>query len=123
MHEGWEISVFRKKGDLRRMGKYIQKNKRPIAPIFPHMPSSRQETSGDAFTVEQERSAAEEQNAQSRINEAKKTEAEKKTKIKTAPKSKAESRNNITVNDLRNGFKMSVIIGDPVSKKYRKPQK
>ena len=97
------------------MGKFIQPNGRQAAPIFPQMPKvqlrlDRPKAPYDKMKKPQEAKPKEAPVMQER-RDPQKTAA--------APE-KASASKRMTVNDLRNGFKMSVIIGEPVSRKYRR---
>ena len=96
------------------MGKFIQPGKRPISPIFPQMPNPQPRMSWDAQPPKKREMAAE------RPKEEAPVKQQKPVMKKAVPPQKPAENKKITTNDLRNGFKMSVIIGEPVSKKYRR---
>ena len=93
------------------MGKYISTGNRTAAPIFPKMPNVEQRTQAESRprtdpkkTEEKvQRKPAEKVNARGAI-----------VKKDAKPKEKG-----ITAAELRQGFKMSIILGEPVSRKYR----
>lgn len=96
------------------MGKFIQPGKRPISPIFPQMPNQKPRMSWDAQPPKKREMAAEKPREEAPVKQ------ERTVGNRAVSPQKPIEKNKITINDLRNGFKMSVIIGDPVSKKYRR---
>ena len=96
------------------MGKFIQPNGRQAAPIFPQMPGGRQRMGSPQAPYDKSKTPKDEKPEKAPIIQ--KRPVPKKTEA--APKQSVSKR--MTVNDLRNGFKMSVIIGEPVSRKYRR---
>ena len=97
------------------MGKFIQPNGRPAAPIFPQMPKVQQRMGNPQNVSERKRSVKDESTTPKEAPIMKETPTPKQTAIPE----KASASKKMTVNDLRNGFKLSIIIGEPVSRKYR----
>lgn len=99
------------------MGKYIQPNGRQAAPIFPQMPKVQQRMGGPQNLSDRKRPV---QDENPKPKEAPVMQERSIPKKQAVTPEKVSASKKMTVNDLRNGFKMSVIIGEPVSRKYRK---
>jgi len=93
------------------MGKYISTGNRTAAPIFPKMPSVDQRTNSAPKPRTEPKRPKEKTPENVAVNVKPNVE---KVKNATAP-----TKKHMTSDDLRQGFKMSVILGDPVSRKYR----
>ncbi|MBE6610573.1 MAG: hypothetical protein E7634_07885 [Ruminococcaceae bacterium] len=96
------------------MGKFIQPNGRQAVPIFPQMPGVQQRMGSPQAPYDKRKKPQDEKPEKAPIMQERPVPKKKEE----APKQSASKR--MTVNDLRNGFKMSVIIGEPVSRKYRR---
>ena len=97
------------------MGKYIQPNRRQAAPIFPQMPKGQQQMGSQQKFSDRNRPIQEERPKEQPVAQTQPI----KNKQPEVPENTSKSRK-MTVNDLRNGLKMSIILGEPVSKKHRK---
>lgn len=93
------------------MGKYISTGNRNVAPIFPKMPSAEQRMQAAPKERTEPKKPEEKAPKNMAVNVNKPV---KKVTTETSPK-----RKQLTSDDLRQGFKMSVILGEPVSRKYR----
>ena len=97
------------------MGKYVQPNGRQASPIFPQMPKVQQRTGSQKPQAERKPLFQEERPKETPVMQDTPKAQKQTVSVEASPVKKK-----MTVNDLRNGFKMSVIIGEPVSRKYRK---
>ena len=93
------------------MGKFVSASNRTAPPIFPKMPGAEQRMRTE----------------QKVKNDVKKPEqkAPEKASVNVKPTSNnmrsepAVTKKRMSADDLRQGFKMSVILGEPVCRKYR----
>ncbi len=92
------------------MGKYISTGNRAAAPIFPKMPSAEQRMN----TAPKERTEPKKPEEKAPKNVA----VNVKQNVGKVKNDTAQKRKHLTSDDLRQGFKMSVILGEPVSRKY-----
>ena len=100
------------------MGKFIQPNGRQMSPIFPQMRNAQQRPGAPKPPTENKRGFGEEGQRGTPPPPMRPVSPQPPQRTMEAEATTAKKK--MSVEDLRNGFKMSIIIGDPVSKKFRK---
>ena len=98
------------------MGKFIQPSKRTMSPIFPQMSSPQQQRMSREVNAPKVADKIKEPPKPEKVFEKEQRTAVKKN----VSAEKTKEKKKMTASQLRDGFKMSIIIGDPVSKKYRR---
>ena len=93
------------------MGKYISAGNRTTAPIYPKMPNVNQRTQPSAAPKTEPKIPKEKAPQTVVVNE--------KINIEKAKPAASSKSKRFTPENVRQGFEMSVILGEPVARKHQ----